>query len=228
MARGRVRSGVGASGRSRSEASRQRYLGPAHGFAGCMLWLASFGSSAGLRTSALPRWRVGSRSRRTAWRIGPGGRRRIASARRPDPRSVVPWRPGDRRLAGPVRAGRRRARPAASSGRRADLARRPARRGKPASVTAPPATATHSSPSSSERETSSGSSVPARSQCTPPLRSPAHARPMAGAGSRSGPEIPESRSTWPTASPAGASCLCPSSSGSRAGRAGAGRASPRR
>jgi hypothetical protein len=160
--------------------------------------------------------------------LAAAGGRRPPGARRHHPRPVVPRRPPGSSPPWPGWRGTM-ASTTGCSGQEASSPGAPALSPKePASVTAPPATATRFSPCSRERATSYGSSAPGRLRCTTPYRPPAHARPTAGAASRSGPETLGRRSTWPTVWPGAARCPCPSPPGWRAGRESGARPSPRR
>ena len=96
-----------------------RYLGPAHGFAGCVLALGDVAAV----SETLQRFAV-EEDGLVNWppHSGEAARR---ERRRPDPHAVVPWRAGDRRDA---RSSHRRG--ACGRGRRVDVACRAAAQGR--------------------------------------------------------------------------------------------------
>ena len=73
----------------------RRFLGPAHGFAGCVLALGDVTDVSGDAPALRSR---GGWARQLAGLAGTGTRRK---SRRPDPHAVVPWRTGHRRDARP-------------------------------------------------------------------------------------------------------------------------------
>ena len=159
----------------------EQFIGPAHGFAGCVLALSRDADDELHRRAAeatRPLRNRGGRARELAARCL--GRGPATGSRRVDPRAVVSRCARCRRVACSVRARRRRARAVAARGRRADLARRAAvERGEPLPrhrrqrLRLPGA-------ASSARAMSCGSSAPARSRCT--HRPGAHARAEFGRG----------------------------------------------
>ena len=166
-----------------------RCLGPAHGFAGCVLAL---GEGRGVSETLQRLRRRGGRARQLA-----AGRRDDAARRtprRPDPHAVVPRRAGDRRDARHLLDEE-----LAVAGGELTWRAGPLRKG--ASLCHGTAgTATRSSRCSSARETNGGSHERARSRCTLPPRWSAAGRTTGAAATRSGRATSARRSTSPTAS----------------------------
>ncbi len=188
----------------------EQFIGPAHGFAGCVLALSHDADDEVHRRAAETTARYAVEEDGLAnW--PPTASMESLQANR-DGSIRTQWchgAPGVVASLARCRARRRRARAAAARGWRAHLARRPARRRARTSATARPATDTRSWRSSSAPGTSSGSSEPARSRCTRSPRWHAHARSSAAAATRSGPAIREPRSTSPTAWPGAEPSRCP-------------------
>ena len=205
-----------------------QYLGPAHGFAGCMLALASFGASADLheRAAAVARRLAVEEDGLANWPPladidfqAPDGRIRVQWCHGAPGivTSLAKLAPDDDEHERLLRAGGELTWRAGPLAGKAGLCHGTAGNG-------------YAFLALLERTGDELWLERARAFAMHAAAQVAHARakPTAEAASRCGPAIRGSRSTWPTASPAVARRRCPSSSGSRTGTAGAARASPRR